>query len=70
MKPLDGVVAGERADSDAPAAQNGSGRPHSREGQSLTRQDRANLLRFMVMMRAAEERGITLYRQGKVPGSF
>ena len=29
-----------------------------------------NLLRFMAMMRAAEERAITLYRQGKVPGSF
>jgi TPP-dependent pyruvate/acetoin dehydrogenase alpha subunit len=36
----------------------------------LTREDRANLLRFMVMMRVAEERGLTLYRQGKVPGSF
>jgi pyruvate dehydrogenase E1 component alpha subunit len=36
----------------------------------LTRDDRARLFRFMVMMRASEERGITLYRQGKVPGSF
>src|SRR5215212_6229462 len=36
----------------------------------LTRSDRASLFRFMVMMRAAEERGITLYRQGKIPGSF
>jgi TPP-dependent pyruvate/acetoin dehydrogenase alpha subunit len=36
----------------------------------LTRDDRARLFRFMVMMRTAEERGITLYRQGKVPGSF
>jgi len=36
----------------------------------LTREDRANLFRYMAMMRAAEERGITLYRQGKVPGSF
>ena len=36
----------------------------------LTRSDRAALLRFMAMMRAAEERGLTLYRQGKVPGSF
>jgi TPP-dependent pyruvate/acetoin dehydrogenase alpha subunit len=36
----------------------------------LSREDRANLLRFMVMMRVAEERGLTLYRQGKVPGSF
>jgi TPP-dependent pyruvate/acetoin dehydrogenase alpha subunit len=38
--------------------------------ESLTRGDRANLLRYMAMMRAAEERAITLYRQGKVPGSF
>jgi pyruvate dehydrogenase E1 component alpha subunit len=36
----------------------------------LTRADRAALLRFMTMMRLAEERGLTLYRQGKVPGSF
>jgi pyruvate dehydrogenase E1 component alpha subunit len=36
----------------------------------LTREDRARLFRFMAMMRASEERGITLYRQGKVPGSF
>jgi len=36
----------------------------------LTRDDRASLFRLMVMMRASEERGITLYRQGKVPGSF
>jgi len=36
----------------------------------LTKADRANLLRYMAMMRAAEERAITLYRQGKIPGSF
>jgi pyruvate dehydrogenase E1 component alpha subunit len=36
----------------------------------LTRFDRADLLRYMVMMRASEERALTLYRQGKVPGSF
>ena len=36
----------------------------------LTRADRAELLRFMAMMRGAEERGLTLYKQGKVPGSF
>ena len=35
-----------------------------------TREDRANLLRYMMLMRAAEERALTLYRQGKVPGSF
>src|SRR5213083_1863696 len=36
----------------------------------LTREDRAGLLRFMLMMRASEERALTLYKQGKVPGSF
>jgi TPP-dependent pyruvate/acetoin dehydrogenase alpha subunit len=36
----------------------------------LEREDRANLLRYMLLMRAAEERALTLYRQGKVPGSF
>src|SRR5438445_5720094 len=36
----------------------------------LTRDDRARLLRFMLLMRATEERALTLYRQGKVPGSY
>jgi TPP-dependent pyruvate/acetoin dehydrogenase alpha subunit len=36
----------------------------------LTREDRAKLFRFMLMMRASEERALSLYRQGKVPGSF
>ena len=36
----------------------------------LTREDRASLFRYMAMMRAAEERALTLYKQGKVPGSF
>ena len=36
----------------------------------LERTDRASLLRYMILMRAAEERALTLYRQGKVPGSF
>jgi TPP-dependent pyruvate/acetoin dehydrogenase alpha subunit len=36
----------------------------------LTRSDRAKLFRYMLMMRASEERALTLYRQGKVPGSF
>jgi pyruvate dehydrogenase E1 component alpha subunit len=36
----------------------------------LTRADRALLLRYMLLMRLSEERGLTLYRQGKVPGSF
>lgn len=36
----------------------------------LTRSDRAELLRYMTMMRTAEERALNLYKQGKVPGSF
>ena len=50
----------------------GNAEAEARESLSelLTRTDRAALLRFMVMMRTAEERGLTLYRQGKVPGSF
>jgi TPP-dependent pyruvate/acetoin dehydrogenase alpha subunit len=39
-------------------------------GELLTRRDRSLLLRYMLLMRLSEERGLTLYRQGKVPGSF
>ena len=70
MKPVDGVVVrkpardrrshGVERDDDAFVADPGH----------LTKADRANLLKYMAMMRAAEERAITLYRQGKIPGSF
>jgi TPP-dependent pyruvate/acetoin dehydrogenase alpha subunit len=36
----------------------------------LTTADRVGLLRAMLLMRGIEERAMTLYRQGKVPGSF
>jgi TPP-dependent pyruvate/acetoin dehydrogenase alpha subunit len=36
----------------------------------LTREDRVRLLRYMATMRSAEERALSLYKQGKVPGSF
>lgn len=36
----------------------------------LDDRDRAQLLRFLMLMRAVEERGLRLYKQGKVPGSF
>ena len=36
----------------------------------LTRRDRVELFRYMTMMRTAEERALSLYKQGKVPGSF
>jgi TPP-dependent pyruvate/acetoin dehydrogenase alpha subunit len=39
-------------------------------GDHLEREDRAGLLRYMLMMRLSEERALTLYKQGKVPGSF
>ena len=32
--------------------------------------DRERLLGYMLMMRLAEERALSLYRQGKIPGSF
>jgi TPP-dependent pyruvate/acetoin dehydrogenase alpha subunit len=38
--------------------------------QHLTTDDRVGLLRAMLTMRGIEERAMTLYRQGKVPGSF
>jgi TPP-dependent pyruvate/acetoin dehydrogenase alpha subunit len=38
--------------------------------ESLTADDRRALIRFMLLMRATEARALTLYRQGKVPGSF
>jgi len=36
----------------------------------LTTEDRVGLLRAMLLMRGIEERAMTLYRQGRVPGSF
>jgi TPP-dependent pyruvate/acetoin dehydrogenase alpha subunit len=36
----------------------------------LSDADRVELLRHMLLMRSIEERAMTLYRQGKVPGSF
>jgi TPP-dependent pyruvate/acetoin dehydrogenase alpha subunit len=65
MKRSEGAVANGRVREDANSdVHELARRPH------LTRDDRANLFRYMVMMRTAEERGLTLYKQGKVPGSF
>src|SRR5256886_13725572 len=36
----------------------------------LTPADRVALLKYMLLMRGIEQRAMTLYRQGKVPGSF
>src|SRR6266480_3912865 len=43
---------------------------HAGADEALSHTDRAQLLRYMLMMRLSEERGLTLYKQGKVPGSF
>jgi pyruvate dehydrogenase E1 component alpha subunit len=40
------------------------------EPDRLTLEDRVGLLRYMLAMRGIEERALTLYRQGRVPGSF
>ena len=46
-------------------------RPASDAGTGLlSTADRVALLRFMLLMRSVESRAMTLYRQGKVPGSF
>jgi TPP-dependent pyruvate/acetoin dehydrogenase alpha subunit len=42
----------------------------SASSRGLTTADRAELLRSMLLMRAIEARALTLYRQGRVPGSF
>ncbi len=39
-------------------------------GEHLNRDDRVALLRFMLLMRGIEERAMSLYKQGRVPGSF
>ena len=73
MKRSDGAIASEPRHEEAhrSADSNGSQEASVHDlAPLLTREDRAALLRFMAMMRAAEERGLTLYRQGKVPGSF
>jgi TPP-dependent pyruvate/acetoin dehydrogenase alpha subunit len=41
-----------------------------RDGEHLKRDDRVALFRYMLLMRDIEERVLTLYRQGRVPGSF
>src|SRR5215216_7594618 len=50
-----------------PAARQARG---EHDGASLTADDRRALLRFMLLMRATEDRALMLYRQGKMPGSF
>src|SRR3954470_23262825 len=53
----------------APSAAGGDEVPAS-VSDHLNPDDRVGLLRHMLLMRGIEERAMTLYRQGKVPGSF
>jgi pyruvate dehydrogenase E1 component alpha subunit len=76
MEPGNGAVASDRARDEVGDRVRGAGggtgefEASAATHSHLTQEDRANLFRYMAMMRAAEERAITLYRQGKVPGSF
>ncbi|CAN5449895.1 thiamine pyrophosphate-dependent dehydrogenase E1 component subunit alpha [soil metagenome] len=53
-----------------PAHERSRQRCNGTSREQLTHDDRALLYRFMLLMRLSEERGLTLYKQGKVPGSF
>jgi len=49
---------------------NGERPAESRRAHGLDGADRERLLRYMLLMRRSEERALSLYKQGKVPGSF
>jgi TPP-dependent pyruvate/acetoin dehydrogenase alpha subunit len=60
-----------RAATTVPGNGNGATRdPAPAEPDLLAREDRERLFRFMLTMRLSEERALSLYKQGKVPGSF
>ena len=54
----------------APTPAGGEDEVPAEVSEHLTTDDRIGLLRHMLLMRGIEERAMTLYRQGKVPGSF
>ena len=65
------VAEGEREGrADRLAGETNLGEVPASVSDHLTLEDRTGLLRAMLMMRGIEERAMTLYRQGKVPGSF
>jgi pyruvate dehydrogenase E1 component alpha subunit len=57
-------------DPQARAARITEGQLRAAEIDRLTVSDRTALLRYMLSMRGIEQRAMTLYRQGQVPGSF
>src|SRR3989442_11777051 len=60
----------ERSDSMATSTGRAATEDTAAATEHLTREDRVELLRYMLLMRGIEDRAMTLYRQGKVPGSF
>jgi TPP-dependent pyruvate/acetoin dehydrogenase alpha subunit len=67
------ATPGAEAPRAEPAGRRGAGAKVSDSADSaahLTLEDRVGLLRAMLQMRGLEERAMSLYRQGKVPGSF
>jgi pyruvate dehydrogenase E1 component alpha subunit len=70
MEPGNGAVASEHARDDVVDPVDRGVTAPVGDAAQLRREDRLGLFRYMLMMRFAEERAITLYRQGKIPGSF
>ncbi|MGI8920983.1 MAG: thiamine pyrophosphate-dependent dehydrogenase E1 component subunit alpha [Solirubrobacteraceae bacterium] len=70
--PASEQAASQRANGHAPqaTAHAPEATPHAPDATPLTRDDRIALQHYMLLMRAIEERAMSLYRQGKVPGSF
>jgi TPP-dependent pyruvate/acetoin dehydrogenase alpha subunit len=58
------------AQADPPVAKSTRPTEGADDAAHLTHDDRVALLRAMLQMRGIEERAMSLYRQGKVPGSF
>jgi TPP-dependent pyruvate/acetoin dehydrogenase alpha subunit len=52
------------------AERDGGHKSEHADHQTLTEADSVALLRYMLLMRTIEERGLKLYKQGKFPGSF
>jgi pyruvate dehydrogenase E1 component alpha subunit len=52
------------------ATQTQPNRQGADEDPALTAEDRLGIFRDMLLMRKVEEKGLSLYKQGKIPGSF
>jgi TPP-dependent pyruvate/acetoin dehydrogenase alpha subunit len=70
--PADGNGPRSSVDRSSDLLPDRSSEPHASgaDADLLTTADRTALHRFLVLMRTVEERGVTLYKQGQLPGSF